>query len=243
MKAHYIVILCGFLYSCGSLNKGSLIVAEEIKPKIESTFQGIHAREKNEPVKKDRLIFDFHYSDWLGERNQVKTGWQSLGINGNLMLDFPLNKKSTVALATGIRLTHRAIQHNGYFLISDSINESILYPVIDFESPRSRQKFIQSLVEIPFEFRLRGEALNSYRLSLGCSIGLVYNSFEKWKEGTNRFREYNHPNRNLINAGVYMRLGMGKITFFGQYNFIPVFKGDISSKLNTFQLGIGLSLF
>lgn len=232
-----------FITSCGTIRKGSLVIENEIKPKVESTFQGLYAREDEAGPKKDRLIVDIHYNDWLGDRDDVRTGWNSIGFNMNGMFDFPFNKKSTVAFATGLRFSRTSVQHDGLFLVGTGQNNTILFPTTDFDFPRSNQRLIQSHFDLPLELRFRGEALKSFRFTLGGSIGVRVNSYEKWREGDLKFREYNHPNTMLLRAGAFVRVGYNHVSLFAGYHFTPIFSGDLDSKLNVFQVGLSLSLF
>jgi len=243
MKPILILLVALIMSSCGTMRKRTLAVYEEAKPKIESTFQGLYAREDDEGPKRDRFILDVHYNDWMGDRESVKTGWNSIGFNGNALFDFPFNKTSTVSFATGIRFGRTSVQHDGLFFISDSINSTILFPTTGIDFPRTRQRLIQSHLEIPVELRFRGQYLKSYRLTLGGTFGIRLNSYEKWREGDKKFREFNHPNTTLWRAGVHARIGYHRWSAFASYYFTPIFNGTTDSKLNTLQLGISLSIF
>jgi hypothetical protein len=243
MRQFFIFCMALLLSSCGNLYKGSLAVVEDAKPKIESTFQGLYARDEDEGPKRDRFILDVHYNDWLGDRDSVKTGWNSIGFNANALFDFPFNKKSTVSWATGVRFGHSSTQHNGLFFINDSINSSILYPTNDINFTRSGQRFIQSYLEVPLEIRFRGENLKSYRFTLGGSIGIGLNSYEKWRQGDSKYREYNHPNTTLLRASAFARMGYHRWNLFAAYYFTPMFNGAQDSKLNQLQLGFSISIF
>ncbi len=243
MRHLLLLILAVYFSSCGSIRNRTLVVDEETKPKIESTFQGLYARDTDEGPKRDRFILDIHYNDWIGDREDVNTGWNSIGFNGNALFDFPFNKASTISLATGLRFGRTAIQHDGLFFISDSINSSILFPTTNLNYPRTKQRFIQSHLEVPLEIRFRGKSLKSYRFTLGASFGLKLQSYEKWRENDKKYREYNHPNTSFWRAGVYTRIGYHRWNVFASYYFTPLFNGNADSKLNTLQLGISLSIF
>lgn len=229
--------------SCGSVRTRTLMVVDEVKPNVESAFQGVHAKEPENGAKRDRLMLDVHYNDWLGERSEVKTGWRSIGYNWNFYHDMPLNYKSTVSIATGLRFGKTVVQHNGFIQVGDSINQSILVSTNNMEFPRTNQRFVQSHLELPLELRLRGVNKKSYRLTLGGSIGVRLNSYERWREDLDKFREFNHANAMIWRAGAYMRLGYNRWNFYGAYYFTPWFQGNGNSKLNTVQVGMSFSFF
>lgn len=229
--------------SCGNLRKKTLMVVDELKPNVESAFQGVHAKEPENGAKRDRLMLDVHYNDWLGERSEVKTGWRSIGYNWNFYHDMPLNSKSTVSIATGLRFGKTVVQHNGFIQVGDSINQSILVSTNNIEFPRTNQRFVQSHLELPLELRFRGVNKKSYRLTLGGSIGMRLNSYERWREGSDKFREFNHANAMIWRAGAYMRLGYHRWSFYGAYYLTPWFQGNDNSKLNTVQVGVSFSFF
>lgn len=235
----YILIIS----SCGTINKGSLVIQEDIKPKVESTFQGLYAREDEHGAKRDRFILDLHYNDWVGDRAAINTGSRSIGFNFNALVDFPMNPKSTLSFATGLRFGTTRIEHNGLFFVDNNIPNSILLPTNDLDFPRKTQQFRQSHLEIPLEFRVRGEALHSFRMSLGASAGILLNSYEQWREGNQKYREYNHHNVSPYRLGAFMRLGYHRWSLFASYHFSPLFNGTLDSSLNQMQLGISVSIF
>lgn len=229
--------------SCGNIRKKTLMVVDEVKPNVESTFQGMRTSQSGNGARRDRLMLEVHYNDWLGERAEVKTGWRSIGYNWNFYHDIPLNKTSTVSIATGLRFGKTVVQHNGFFQMGDSINQSVLLSTNNMEFPRTNQRFVQSHLELPLELRFRGVNKISYRLTLGASIGLRLNSYERWREGSNKFREFNHANAMIWRAGTYMRLGYHRWSFYGAYYLTPWFQGNGNSKLNTVQVGVSFSFF
>jgi hypothetical protein len=229
--------------SCGNLRKKTLMVVDNAKPNVESAFQGMTAKEPENGARRDRLILDVHYNDWLGERENVNTGWRSIGYNWNFYRDIPLNRASTVSIATGLRFGKTVIQHNGLIAVGQNIENSILNPALTQGDFRSNQRFIQSHLELPLELRFRGVNKKSIRFTLGGSIGWRLNSYERWREGSEKFREYNHANAMMWRAGTYMRLGYNQWSFYGAYYLTPWFEGSGNSKLNTIQMGVSFSFF
>jgi len=237
-------ISAGFLlFSCGNLRQQTLIIVDEVKPNVESAFQGTHAIKLEDGARRDRLILDVHYNDWLGDRQNVKTGWRSIGYNWNFYTDIPLNSKSTVSVATGLRFGKTAVQHNGLFVFGDSVPSSNLMSTNNMDFNRSKQRFVQSHLELPLELRFRGLNKKSFRLTFGGSIGIRLNSYERWKVGSEKFREYNHPNSMIWRAGAHMRLGYHRWSFYAAYYFTPWFEGNGNSELNTLQVGLSFSFF
>jgi hypothetical protein len=229
--------------SCGNLRKKTLMVVDNAKPNVESAFQGMSAKEPENGARRDRLILDVHYNDWLGERENVNTGWRSIGYNWNFYRDIPLNSVSTISIATGLRFGKSVIQHNGLFMVGDSINQSVLLANTGLGFNRNNQRFVQSHLELPLELRFRGVNKKSIRFTLGGSIGWRLNSYERWREGSEKFREYNHANAMMWRAGTYMRLGYNQWSFYGAYYLTPWFEGSGNSKLNTIQMGVSFSFF
>jgi len=243
-RTFFICATLGFFAACGSAKGRTLVV--EVKEKIENTessFHGMKAREEDNGAKRDRVILDLHYNDWVGDRQDVNTGWRSIGYNWNLMYDMPFNKKSTTALGLGLRFGKSVVQHNGLFAMNDSLSSTMLMSTNGLAFNRTNQRFVQSFLELPVELRFRGDVAKSYRVSLGASIGLRLNSYERWREGSNKMREYNHNNALIWRAGVYTRIGYGRWNFYGAYYITPMFNGSLDSKLNTWQAGLSLTIF
>jgi hypothetical protein len=244
MKRYLALILFFTLNSCGFQRKGTLVEFDPKEKEVtDAMFHGLNPRDSNDRVRRDRMILDLTYSDWLGDRKQVKTGWQSIGWQMALYRDFPLNKQSTVSLASGLRFGRSVIQHNGLFLITEGQSHSVLHSTELLDFQRRSQKFLQSELMVPVEFRFRGFAKSSWRLTLGGAFGIRVNSYEKWKIKDSRFREFNHHNLSLFRGSVYLRFGYNKIGFFSAYHFIPVFTGPQDSKLNTVQFGLSFTVF
>jgi hypothetical protein len=231
------------LLSCGKMRQASLVIHEEASKNQESAYHGLYAREKNQGAKRDRLIIDLHYDDWVGAPADVETGWRSIAFNLNGFFDLPLNTQSTLSIASGLRFGSSTIQHDGLFLVQPSIPSAVLLTTTNINFHREKQRFRQSHIEIPLEIRLRGKNVSSYRLYLGASSGVLVNSFEKWREGSLRFREYNHPNLSRLRFGGYIRLGYQRWCLYGSYFFTPLFTGTSDTRLNQLQIGLSVSIF
>lgn len=225
------------------MRQASLVINEVESKNKESAYHGLHARENNQGAKRDRLILDLHYNDWIGAAADVKTGWRSVGFNVNGFFDFPLNSANTLSIASGLRFGVSTVQHDGLFFVQQSIASSILLPTNNMNFQREQQRFRQSHIEIPLEFRLRGKNMNSYRLNLGASSGVLLNSYETWREGNLRFREFNHSNLSRFRFGGYFRLGYQRWCLYGTYFFTPLFTGPLDTRLNQLQIGLSLSIF
>ena len=232
-----------FVTGCANSKGRTLIVMPDTKPQTETAFHGLTARPDSTSGKRDRILLDIHSNDWVGNRDGVSTGWRSIGFNWNFLFDQPLNRKSTLAIASGLRFGKTVVHHQGLFYYDFTSNNTYLDNPIGLSFNRTRQRFIQSFLDVPLELRLRGEGKKSFRLTIGGSAGLRLNSYERWRVGSEKFRYYNHPNLMVWRAGAHTRIGYGRWNFYGAYYFTPMFNKSNSDNLNVWQAGISFSFF
>jgi hypothetical protein len=213
------------------------------KPGLLWRFTGFEPRYGKEGDKYDRLIVDIVYNDWIGNRNGTRTKWYSIGYNVNLLFDVPFNHKSTASLGIGISYSHVNLMHNGMLGINDSLGTTTLQPLPEGGQTRQMGKFVANYIEIPVEFRFRSPGVQHFKFHLGFKAGIRLNSFEKWRDGDLKFREYNHPDVARFRFGPTVRIGIRNWSIYGAYFFSDLFTNGQSSKLNPISLGVSISLF
>ena len=206
-------------------------------------FTGFEPRYGKEGEKYDRFIIDICYNDWVGNKNGTSTNWYSIGYNMNLMFDVPFNRKSTSSLGIGISYSHVNLMHNGVLRINDSLGTTTLEPLLDTDPSRRMNKFVANYLEIPVEFRFRSPGYKHFKFHLGFKAGVRISSFDRWKEGSNLYKEFNHPDIARFRYGATVRIGIRNWSIYGAYFFSDLFNNSGSTKLNPFSLGISISLF
>lgn len=206
-------------------------------------FTGFEPRYGKEGEKYDRLIVDLNYNDWTGDRNGTKTNWYSIGYNINLFFDIPFNRKSTTSLGIGLSYSHVNLMHNGVLSMNDSLGTTTLGLPVAGMSERQMNKFVANYIELPLEFRFRTPGYKHFKFHVGFKAGVRISSFERWKEGSDLYKEFNHPDIARFRYGATVRIGIRNWSLYGAYFFSDMFTNSASSKLNPFSLGLSISLF
>lgn len=215
------------------------------RPGLRRFFTGYRAPEADSPVKTDRLMLDLHWNSWLGDQNNTKTKWYSVGFNVALMTDIPFSKRSPVGIGIGLGFSHFNVHNSGSFFVDSIPNDKPVTVLREVNGPnRKVNKFTANYIEVPFEFRFRFGKKVPFKFSPGFKVGVMTNLYNKYKlEDGNRYKEFNFPDENRLRYGVTARIGVGMFMLYGSYFFSDLFKHDGSSKLKPFTLGISLSLF
>ncbi|GAA0874191.1 hypothetical protein GCM10009118_05990 [Wandonia haliotis] len=245
-----LIIFVSFI--CLFFTKNSFSQADTIKkqdtqsrynPGLLWRFTGFEPRYGKEGEKYDRLVVDICYNDWLGDKNGTKTQWYSIGYNINLLFDVPFNKQSTASMGIGLSFSHVNLMNNGVLRSNDSLETTTLTPHFAGETPRKMNKFVANYIEIPVEFRFRSPGYQHFKFHLGFKAGVRISSFERWKEGSKKFKEFNHPDIARFRYGITARIGIRNWALFGSFFISDLFTNSQSSQLLPYSFGISLSLF
>lgn len=209
-------------------------------------FTGFRPAKVDKPRKYDRLIFDLHYNDWIGDLKPLKNSWASIGFNSNLMFDIPLSRKNTVALGIGIAHQLMRIQHEGRF-VYDSISGASSYQVKDSLDQFKRSIFGGHSLSIPIELRFRNASWRHFKFHLGGRIGYQFNVYNKFvfqtDEGREVHKQYGLKDSARLVYSAHIRMGLRNWALYGSYSFNSLFTNAASSKLNLVQVGLSISLF
>lgn len=248
MKKHFAYLLLIFLSmqtfaQNKDKNEKNKDIQSRYTPGVLWRFTGMTPRVGKNGAKYDRLVFDLYYNTWLGENNSVKTKWYSLGFNANFMFDIPFNRKSTASFAIGVGFSHLNIYHNGTLAVDSTYTTTTLSALSSDAPQRKQNKFVSNYLQIPLEFRFRTSGVKHFKFYVGGVIGVRLNSYEKWKEGSLKFKQFNFPDIARFRYGVTARIGIRNWSIYGAYFISDLFKNDSSSKLNPLCVGISVSLF
>jgi hypothetical protein len=206
-------------------------------------FTGLTPRIGINGARYDRLVFDLFYNTWLGKTGGVKTKWNSIGFNVNFMFDIPFNHKSTASFAIGLGFSHYNVVYNGMLQVDANYTYTTLSTLSSTMNVRKQNKFVANYLQIPIEFRFRTPGVNHFKFHLGAVVGVRLNSFERWKEGNLKFKQFNFPDINRFRYGVTARIGIRNWSIYAAYFISDLFNNKMSSKLNPLCVGISISLF
>jgi hypothetical protein len=189
----------------------------------------------------DLLSFDITQNYLLGENANAEPRWNSFGVNINLMGDKALGLSDVVSIGFGLRFAFNNMRSDAYLHIIDSIGATRLDLIPD-SLTIERHKFTTNFIELPLELRFRFDGMDrSYRITLGGVVGRRMRSFEQWRVGDLRFREYNHPDVNKWRFGAFLRVGTEHMAVYAGYYFNPIFKNAQSSQVNLFNFGLNIA--
>ena len=198
---------------------------------------------KPQPRKYDRFIFDVSYSGLNSTNNLVNNAAFSIGLNANFMNEFALNKRNTVSLGTGLGIsTSKASLNNNLLLIENGIIGC--FPSVT-ESGYKKNGLSGTSIYIPVEFRFRTKGWSHFKLHLGGKLGYQLTLKEKYfhVDASRNYKSSLKSASELLTYSVHARFGIRNYAFYASYNLNPIFKHNLSPKMNWFQLGLSISLF
>lgn len=208
---------CLFLVSF--LNVFSQEEKPEIKPmvKIDSLYR------------EDQFYFSVTYNLLSQPPEGLKRDKFSAGISIGFLRDMPINKKRTVAIATGLGLSYQNYFQN---LTISTNKEGLVYGVNDYNEFVSN-KFRQYLVDLPIEFRWRNSTYESYkfwRIYTGLKFSYVLSNRSVLDDGENTYRINNNPDVNKFQYGAYISAGYNTWNVYFYYGLNPLFN-DVKTVL------------
>lgn len=208
---------CLFLVSF--LNVFSQEEKPEIKPmvKIDSLYR------------EDQFYVSVSYNLLAQAPEGLKRDKFSAGISVGFLRDMPINKKRTVAIATGLGLSYQNYFQN---LTISTNKEGLVYGVNDYNEFVSN-KFRQYLVDLPIEFRWRNSTYESYkfwRIYTGLKFSYVLSNRSVLDDGENTYRINNNPDVNKFQYGAYISAGYNTWNVYFYYGLNPLFN-DVKTVL------------
>ena len=210
-------------------------------------YTGLRPGKKEKSRKYDRLIFDVTYNDWLGDRDPFENPPLSLGLNTNLMFDFPLTKGNTVAIGWGVSHQLFTIRHSESFIIDEINQVTILAPLFypDF-SPKKRS-LIGNSIGVPLEIRFRKKSWKHFKVHLGGRVGYQFQLKQKtvgeYDGHKEVYKRHGFPDQSELIYSTHIRLGLRNWALYASYNLNPIFLNKQSTQLNLIQFGLSISLF
>ncbi|HJY12436.1 MAG TPA: porin family protein [Flavobacterium sp.] len=208
----------------------------EIKPvvKIDSLYR------------EDQFYFLITYNLLTQIPQGLKQDKFSAGLSAGFLRDMPINKKRTLAFATGLGLSYQNYFQN--LTISENPDGSLAYDVSDYNDIRSN-KYRQYLVDLPLEFRWRNSTYESYRfwrIYGGFKISYVFSNKSVLDNGEEKHVVKNNPNINKVQYGVYLAAGYNTWNVYLNYGLNPLFKDVITTsgqKIDVRTLNAGLIFY
>lgn len=208
-----------FLFSCLFLMSFfSVFAQEETKPKIEPIVK------IDSLYREDQFYFSVTYNLLTQIPQGLKQDKFSAGLSAGFLRDMPINKKRTLAFATGLGLSYQNYFQN--LTISKVPDGTLTYDVSDYNDIASN-RYRQYLVEVPIEFRWRNSTFESYRfwrIYGGIKLSYVISNKSVLDTGEETHKITNNPDINKFQYGVYMAVGYNTWNVYLNYGLNPLFK-------------------
>ena len=161
----------------------------------------------------------------------------SSGFSAGFLRDMPINKRRTLALASGLGFSYNAYNQN--IEISGS-NKTSVYTIIESNSSYSKNRFTQFLVEVPLEFRWRTSTYESHkfwRIYGGLKLGYLLYDRSVYQDSQDKLVVTANADFNKFQYGAYISSGYNTFNVYAYYGLNPLFK---SAKINNQPLDMNV---
>ncbi len=169
--------------------------------------------------------------------NQVKV---SPGISIGFLRDFPINKKRTWAIGTGLGYSYSGLNQN---IAITEVNGENQYSTIPTEF--NKNKLLLHYVDLPIEIRWRTSTPESHkfwRVYTGFKLSYLFYDQYKYDGLGTKTKQSGNGDLNKLQYGTYIAAGWNTWNVYVYYGLNPIFKSaTIASepiKLNAFNIGL-----
>ncbi|HMI08414.1 MAG TPA: porin family protein [Flavobacterium sp.] len=186
--------------------------------------------------REDQFYVGFTYNLLLDTPDGVSQNKFSSGFTGGFLRDMPINKKRTIAIATGLGVTY-----NKYFenLFISNVGQTAQYSIIASGTQYEKNKYDQILIDVPLEFRWRTSTPESHkfwRIYSGFRFSYLALGKSRYVDSNYNIQVTGNNDLNKIQVGAYLSWGYNTWNFYGYYGLTPLFKS--SAKLNGQSVGM-----
>lgn len=186
--------------------------------------------------REDQFYVGFTYNLLLDIPKGVSQNKFSAGFTGGFLRDMPINKKRTVALATGLGITY-----NKYFqtLVVSSLDNVAQYEIVAPGTQYEKNKFEEILIDLPLQFRWRNSTAESHkfwRIYAGFKLSYVALGRSKYVDSGYDITVTDNADLNKLRVGAFLVWGYNTWNFYGYYGITPIYKS--SAQLNNQSVGM-----
>ncbi|HNP33057.1 MAG TPA: porin family protein [Flavobacterium sp.] len=215
-----------------------VIYAQEKVIKDEINFDAIDSL-----YREDQFYFNITYNALQHRPDGINQNKLSPGMALGFLRDMPINKKRTVAIATGLGYSLAIYNQNLAIYNSGGTNT---YQVIDPENPYSKNKLSFHYVDLPIEFRWRNSTPESHifwRVYSGVKLSYLFYDQYKSVSSLGTIKQSNNKDFNQFQYGIYLAVGWNTWNFYAYYGLNPMFKSSAkidgqSIDVNTTNFGL-----
>jgi len=207
------------LFSCFLLLSTFNVFSQET-----TTLEGAPKVKIDSLYREDQFYFGFTYNTLTNKPEGLSQSKLSTGFSLGFLRDMPINKKRTVAIASGIGFSYNNYNQNLAIYKSD---QAPTYSIIDPETTFNKNKFSQVLVEVPIEFRWRTSTYESHkfwRIYGGFKLSYLLHDRSIFQDDQGKIIVTSNKDFNKLLYGTYISAGYNTINVYAYYGLNSLFK-------------------
>ena len=192
--------------------------------------------------REDQFYFSITYNTLIDKPAGLSQRKFSSGFSGGFLRDMPINRKRTIAVASGIGFTYN--NYNQNMAISGTA-ETPLYTLISSDTKYSKNKFTTLSFDVPVEFRWRTSTYESHkfwRIYGGFKMGYLLYDKSIYQDANGKIAVNNNNDFNKFQYGTYISAGYNSINVFAYYGLNSLFESAKTTTetidMNSFNVGI-----
>lgn len=174
--------------------------------------------------REDQFYFAVTYNTLINKPTDVSQSKFSSGFSGGFLRDMPINKKRTIAIASGIGFSYNNYNQN---LAISSPAGTPEYAIIDTDVPYKMNKFTLLSVDVPLEFRWRSSTYESHkfwRIYGGFKLSYLLYDRSIFNSADGKVVVTGNKDFNKFQYGAYISSGYNTINLYAFYGLNSLFK-------------------
>ena len=192
--------------------------------------------------REDQFYFSITYNTLIAKPAGLSQRKFSSGFSGGFLRDMPINRKRTIAVASGIGFTYN--NYNQNMAISGTA-ETPLYTLISSDTKYSKNKFTTLSFDVPVEFRWRTSTYESHkfwRIYTGIKFSYVLYDKSVFNSSMGKVSINGNKDFNKLQYGAYISSGYNTFNLYAYYGLNSLFKSakinDESVNMKALNIGI-----
>ncbi len=192
--------------------------------------------------REDQFYFGFTYNTLQNKPAGLVQTKFSKGFSAGFLRDMPINKRRTIAIATGIGVSYANFNQN---ISISKTNQTTVYTIIDSDISFKKNRFTQLLIDVPLELRWRSSTFESHkfwRIYGGAKLSYLVNNRSIYEDNQGKIIVSNNPDFRKLNYGVYLSAGYNTINLYAYYGLNSIFQsakiGAESINMNSLNIGV-----
>lgn len=192
--------------------------------------------------REDQFYFGVSLNTLQKKSTGIDQSKLSLGFSIGFLRDMPINKKRTLAFASGLGFSYAAFNQN---LKIQNVNSVATYSIIGANTSFTKNNFEQLFIDLPLEFRWRNSTYESYkfwRVYGGLKLSYVVYNRSIYSDDQSKIVVVNNSDFNKFQYGLYISSGYNTFNLYGYYGLNSMFKsakiGDQAINMNAMNIGV-----